>query len=171
MAVVDLVLLGAVLVSALVGVLRGFVKEAVSLAVWIGAFWCALRFGEVGEALLAGHLDDPLLLRWGGRLLVFVVVLFAGTLLGWLAGFLIRNSVLTGPDRMLGLLFGVARGVVVAALVVMGLNAGGFDDEPWWQRSKLIPYAAAVGAALREFAGERLDVLAPGGRAPSPPAL
>lgn len=156
MVLVDYLLLAAVVVSALIGLFRGLVKEALSLAVWIGALWCAARFGEQGSVLLSGRFEDPLILLWAGRLLVFVVVLFAGSLLSWLAGYLIRHSPVTGTDRTLGVLFGVGRGVIVAGLFVLGLKLAGFDREPWWQQSKLIPYAATVGEALRDAAEDRL---------------
>jgi membrane protein required for colicin V production len=74
----------------------------------------------------------------------------------WLVGYLVRKSVITGTDRALGVLFGVARGVVLAGILVLALELGGFAAEPWWQESKLLPYAAKVGAELRDVAQEQL---------------
>ena len=90
---------------------------------------------------------------------MFVGILFAGSLLGWLVGYLIRNSAVTGTDRVLGLLFGLARGAIAIVLVVLVLEQAGFASESWWQRSKLIPYAAAAGEELWALAGQQVKGL------------
>lgn len=160
MPVIDYFLLAVVAISALIGLLRGFIKEALSLAVWIGAVWCAARFGAMGATWMPSGFEDPVTRLWGGRVLIFVVVLFGGSILSWLAGYLARQSVITGADRALGTVFGLGRGIVVAGLAVLGLQLAGFAAEPWWPQSKLIPYAAAVGNVLRNAAEEQLDHIA-----------
>jgi membrane protein required for colicin V production len=54
------------------------------------------------------------------------------------------------------MLFGLARGVLLAAVAVITLQVAGVTDEPWWQQSKLIPYAAPVADALRKAAKQGL---------------
>jgi membrane protein required for colicin V production len=148
----DYVLLAMLLASALVGILRGLIREAMSLAIWVLALWCAARFDAQAAPLFSNALDDPLWQLWAGRLALFVGVLFAGSIIAWLVSYFVRRSVITGTDRMLGMLFGLARGIVLAGILVLALDLGGFGAEPWWQESKLIPYAAAVGAELRDMA-------------------
>lgn len=167
MQVIDYALLAVLLVSALVGVLRGLVREALSLAGWVAAFWCAARFGSAASGLLEPFIAQPVFRLWASRLVVFVGVLFAASLLGWLLGYMVRNSVITGTDRLLGMLFGVARGVLIAGLLVLALELAGFAAEPWWRQSKLIPYAAAVGQAMRDAAEKRFG--SPDGGAPAAP--
>ena len=152
----DYVLLGVLLASALVGILRGLIREALSLIIWVLSLWAAVRFGSQAGRLFSGLLHEPLLQVWAGRLAIFVGLLFAGSLVTWLIGYVVRRSVITGTDRALGMLFGVARGVVLAGILVLGLQLAGFATEPWWRESKLLPYAAAVGAQLRVLAEEQL---------------
>ncbi|MCB1596865.1 MAG: CvpA family protein [Gammaproteobacteria bacterium] len=159
MNTVDYILVVLVAVSGLVGVLRGFIREALSVLVWILALWGAARFGGQMGTLLNGFLHEPALQLWAGRTLAFVGILFAGSLLGWLVGYLIRNSAVTGTDRVLGLLFGLARGLMAMILVVLVLKEGGFESESWWQRSKLIPYAAAAGEKFWALAGQQVKGL------------
>lgn len=156
MMTIDYVLIGLLVVSALVGIFRGLIREALSLIVWILAIWVAARFGDRLAPLSARWLADPLWQLWAGRLVVFIGVLLAGSLLAWLIGYLVSNSVITGTDRMLGMLFGLARGVVLAGLLAIALEIAGFGNESWWRQSKLIPYATAVGAELRSAAQEQL---------------
>lgn len=152
----DYVLLAIVIVSSLVGLLRGLIREALSLVIWIAALWCAARYGSEAARVFGGVLDDALLRLWAGRVTLFVVVLFAGSVLAWIVTYFVRRSVITGTDRALGMLFGIARGAVVAGILVLALEAGGFAAEPWWQQSKLLPYAAAAGARLRDLAEQQL---------------
>jgi len=156
MSTFDYILLGMVLVSGLVGVLRGLIREALSLVIWVAALWCAARFGAQAARLFATALDDPLWQLWAGRLTLFVGVLFAGSVVAWIITYFVRRSVITGTDRVLGMMFGVARGAVLAGILVLALDLGGFAAEPWWRESKLLPYAAAVGAELRDVAEEQL---------------
>lgn len=156
MATFDYILLGILLVSGLVGVIRGLIREALSLVIWVAAVWCAARFGPQAARLFATLLDEPLWQLWAGRLTLFVGVLFTGSILAWIVTYFVRRSVITGTDRVLGMLFGAARGVVLAGILVLALDLGGFAEEPWWGESKLLPYAAAVGAELRGVAEEQL---------------
>lgn len=156
-AALDLALIGLLTISALVGLVRGLIREALSLAVWISAAWVAASHGGEVAPLFARTFDDPMIRLWVARALVFVAVLFAGSFLVWVVGYLVRDSIITGTDRMLGLMFGLARGVVVVALLVLALELFGLAAEPWWQQSKLVPYAAQAGQLLRELAGRELD--------------
>jgi membrane protein required for colicin V production len=156
MTTFDYVLLGMLLVSGLVGVIRGLIREALSLIIWVTALWCAARFGPQAARLFARLLDDSLWQLWAGRLALFVGVLFAGSIVAWIVTYFVRRSVITGTDRVLGMLFGIARGAVLAGILVLALDLGGFAAESWWRESKLLPYAAAVGAELRDVAEEQL---------------
>ncbi len=157
MNALDLVLAGILLVSGLIGLLRGLVRETLSLFSWVLALWLAVRFGGDAAVLLRNWVEDPVLQLWAGRLAVVVGTLFAGTLFAWLVSFLVRHSPLTGMDRMLGVVFGCARGVVLAGVLILGLEQAGFASEPWWRDSKLLPYAAAVGAELRHVAEAQMS--------------
>jgi membrane protein required for colicin V production len=159
MNTVDYILIVLVAISGLVGLLRGFIREALSVLVWVLALWGAARYGGQLGPLLNGVLDEPALQLWAGRTLVFVGILFAGSLLGWLVGYLIRKSAVTGTDRVLGTLFGLVRGVIAIVLVVMVLDQAGFASESWWRRSKLIPYAAAAGEEFWSLAGRQVKGL------------
>lgn len=152
----DYMLLGVLVISGLVGALRGLIREALSLVIWALALWCASRFGGQAARLFSTALNDPLWQLWAGRLALFVGVLFAGSLVAWLVGYFVRRSVITGTDRILGMLFGIARGVALAGVLALVLELGGFATEPWWRESKLLPYATTVGGELREAVEEQL---------------
>ena len=159
MVAVDYILLAILFVSTAVSLLRGFVREAISLVSWAVAIWCAWRFGGAVAGALEGSMGSMTARLWVARSLLLVGVLVAGGLVEWLVVYLLQKTGLTGTDRAIGTLFGFARGVVLGGLLVAILQTGGFEAEPWWQDSKLIPYAAPVADVLRDAAEEGLAYL------------
>jgi membrane protein required for colicin V production len=150
-AFIVLILLG----STLIGVLRGFVREAVSLVFWIVAIWAAWKFGPLIEPHLGGLLADPSVAPWIGRLVVLVLVLLVGWIVGMLLSYFTRSLGLGAMDRVLGLLFGILRGAVLVGLIIIGGELLHLNQEEWWGRSKLIPYGETVGDWLRAMVGEK----------------
>ncbi len=159
MVAVDYILLAVLIISTAVSLLRGFVKEAISLVSWAVAIWCAWRFGGAVAGALEGSIDSMTSRLWVARSLLLVGVLVAGGLVEWLVLFLLQKSGLTGTDRAIGTVFGFARGVVLAGLLVAVLQSGGFEAEPWWQDSKLIRFAEPVADMLRDAAEEGFEYL------------
>lgn len=153
----DYVLLAIVLVSTVVGLFRGIFREAMSLAVWILAVWVAGRYAVAVAPHLAGFVANAHLQIWGARAALLIGVLLAGGIVSWLIATALHSTGLGGTDRIVGMVFGLARGAVLAGLAVITLELAGFNDEPWWRESKLIPYAAPVTNALRKAAEEGLS--------------
>lgn len=148
----DFALAGIVLLSALAGLFRGLFREALSLVVWALALWVAYRHAEWLVPYLARWLANDQMKLWVARLGLFMATLVAGSIVSALLSLAVRGSGLSEPDRMLGMLFGLLRGVLLAGVTVIVLRLAGFAGEPWWQGSKLLPYAAPVADALRDAA-------------------
>lgn len=151
----DVLILVVVLASTIYGLVRGFVREAVSLVFWIVAIWAAWKFGPLVEPHLGGLLADPAVAPWVGRLVVMIVVLIVGMIVGMLLGHFTTGVGLGPLDRVLGLLFGLVRGTLLVGLMVIGAELLHLNHEPWWTQSKLVPYGETVGDWLRAMVGER----------------
>ncbi len=155
MPITDILIAVAIAISVIVGIIRGFVKEAISMAALLVAIWAALYFGpSVGE-ISDSWLSSEELRAWFGRVLVFAVILSIGGLLGWGISKLVRLSVLSGMDRLAGSAFGAGRGILLAAVFVLGGEFAGFDNDPRpdnlaWSRVAL-ECAAAVGEIHRRL--------------------
>lgn len=154
MTVVDYLVLGILAFSAIAGLIRGFLREICSLVAWVLAFWLAWHFASVLEPYMGGKLADPPASTWAARVLIFLVVLMIGAAVGALLSHLIRMSLFSGLDRMLGFLLGLFRGLVVLGVIAIISHAVRLDGERWWQESRLLPYADSVANALRALAGE-----------------
>ncbi len=169
MALIDIAIAVAIVLSVVVGLFRGFVKEAISIASLLFAIWAAMYFGPEVGTVSDSWLNSAELQVWFGRILVFAVILSLGGLLGWAISKLVRLSVLSGMDRFLGSLFGFARGVLLIAVCIIGGEFAGFNNDPWWDNSKLIPHFDVVAEWIRVMAPQGLDMLTPDETAESLP--
>lgn len=150
MAVIDWVILAVLVISSLISLKRGFVKEALSLASWVIAFVVARLFSGNLATLLEGSIDTNSL-RW----IVSFAILFAGTLvigamINHLLGEIVRLTGLGGTDRIFGMVFGFIRGLVILVAAVYGLQYTLVPDDTWWQESTLIPHLESVADWARK---------------------
>ena len=113
----DLIVIGVVLLSTVLAFIRGFTREMFSLLAWVGAAAAAWFLLPYTEPYARQIVDDVLAARIIGSVAVFVVALFAITLVGSPVVGRVRESRFRSMDRMLGGMFGVARGAV---LIVLG---------------------------------------------------
>jgi membrane protein required for colicin V production len=144
----DYVVMGIVGVSLLFGLWRGVVGEIIALLAWGVAIFAAVEFGTpLGRAVFAG-LSDPALRTLAGCVVIFIGVLVTMSLLNMAVRSMVKALGLSVSDRLLGMLFGLVRGVLVC-MVLVGL--GGMTSAPtqaWWQNATLAaPLETAVLAA------------------------
>lgn len=136
---IDWVLLAIVAVSALFGLMRGFVGVAASLVAWVLAGWVAFHFGGGAALMLARDGDPSAGQLFAGYALSFLVVLVVVGLVGWLVRQAVHSVGLSGLDRALGLALGTVRGAFVASALVLLLGLTSLPREPEWQRSQVLP--------------------------------
>ncbi len=161
MPIIDIIITVAIVVSIVVGFVRGFVKEAISIAALLIAIWAALYFGPAVGNVSDSWLSSEELQMWFGRILVFAVILSIGGLLGWGISKLVRLSVLSGMDRLLGSLFGAGRGVLLMAVFIIGGQFAGFNNDAWWLKSRLVPHFEIVADWIKVMAPKGLELLMP----------
>jgi membrane protein required for colicin V production len=162
MTTVDLVLLGIVGISLLVGLWRGFVEEVFALAVWAFAFLAAFQFSGLLAAELEPWVDMPSGRQGLAFAAVFLAVLAVGGLLTWLVGQLVAKTGLSGTDRLLGGLFGAVRGVLLVLALMIAAGFTPVPMDPWWGESRviqaLLPLADWFSGFLPDSVHEYLDL-------------
>jgi len=157
----DYAILGIIFISLLVGALRGFIKEVFSLVVWSAAFIVAYQYAGNVAVLMEDHVSLPSARTAMGFVGLFVAVLLIGGLLNYLLGRLVETTGLSGTDRLLGGVFGAARGLVlvVAILLVSGFTP--IPADPWWQKSAMIqrmmPFVEWSSGFLPERVRDHID--------------
>ncbi len=155
MATIDYLLIVVVLLSAIVGALRGLLREVIAVATWIIALWGAWQFGGLLEPYLGGVLTNSPALPWAARALVFIGLLLLGAAVGAIVGYFVRLSIFSGTDRFLGFLFGLLRGAVAIGVLFIIVQQLKIDQQPYWRGSTLLPYVESMAGMLRSIVGER----------------
>ena len=161
MAIIDIIIAVALVVSIIIGFVRGLVKEAISIATLVIAIWAALYFGPAVGDVSSSWIDSEGLQAWFGRVLVFAIVLSVGGLIGWGVSKLVRLSVLSSLDRFLGSGFGALRGILLAALFVLAGQFAEFDNDGWWENSRLLPHLEVVADWIQQMAPIGYDLIIP----------
>ena len=157
---IDYAFVLVMLASLLAGVLRGFIREAISLVSWLVGLWVAWHYAYVLSPYLGGVLATPGLREWVARILLLVGLLLLGSAIGALVGYLVRTAAgLAATDRLLGLLFGACRALVVIGVFVMIGRGLDLQQEPWWTGSRLMPYAEHAANWLERYAEPELEPL------------
>ena len=151
MAWIDIAILALIVLSAVLSLFRGFVKEALALASWLVALWVAMVFYEEFAQVLAQWIAEPSLQRIVAFTLLFISVLLLGAILNYIAGKLVKKTGLAGTDRMLGMVFGVARGAVIVAILVLLAGLTPVPQDSWWKESHLIIYFQDFALWMRDF--------------------
>lgn len=149
----DYVVLAVVVLSAIVGAIRGFVREAVALCAWIIALFVAWHFSDLIAPHLGGLLAANDVRPWAARVIIVALILILGAGLGAVLGHYARISIFSGMDRFLGLLLGAARGLVLIGVFVILGQLLRLDGEIWWQHSMLLPYGNSVASGIRVLVG------------------
>lgn len=157
----DYAILGTILISILVGALRGFIKEVFSLLVWAAAFTIAYLYADNVAVLMEAHVSLPSARTAIGFTGLFVVVLLIGGLVNYLLGRLVESTGLSGTDRLLGGVFGLGRGLVLVIVVLLVAGFTPIPSDPWWKNSvviqRLLPLAEWAGGFLPETVSQHLD--------------
>jgi membrane protein required for colicin V production len=137
--VFDYAVLGAVVLSLLLGAWRGVVSEILALAAWVAAFVAARTWAASAGELVAAGVVEPAWRQVAGFLAIFVAVLILFALARWLASLLLKVVGLAPLDRVLGALFGIARGVLVAWVFVLLAGLTALPQQQWWRQAVLAP--------------------------------
>lgn len=148
---IDYVLIGVIVVSTLISLVRGFFKEALSLITWIAAFFIAKIYHVYLATLLTDYVSAPSLRLLIAFLAIFIVSLILGALINHLINQLIQKTGLTGTDRALGMIFGGVRGVAIVLLLVLAAGATPMPRDDWWQQSILIEHFQKMAVWAREY--------------------
>lgn len=141
---IDYIIIGIIVFSLIVSLLRGFVREVMSLASWVVAFFIASRFYPYLANMLTQIKSENM--RIGAAIaILFICSLIVGAIINYIIGQLVDKTGLSGTDRVLGACFGVLRGVLIVAALLFCIDTfTNFDQSSMWKNSKLIPHFGFV---------------------------
>jgi membrane protein required for colicin V production len=140
LVVFDWAIIVVLAISTLMSLRRGFLKEALSLGTWVAAFVVARQFHEPMDQLLDTQVIDPLMRSIAAFAALFIGTLLVGAALGFLLGALINATGLSPTDRVLGMVFGFARGALIMTVVIGLLNLTPLVNDTWYTNAALVTH-------------------------------
>lgn len=156
---IDYAIVAIIVVSSLISLVRGFIKEAVSLAVWILGFVIASRFYSELALYLTG-IEKELVRNGAAIAILFIVTLILGALVNHLLSEIVHYTGLSGTDKMLGMVFGSLRGALIVTAALLFLDTlTPASDASWWQASILIPEFSFIVEWFFELLKENSSLL------------
>lgn len=158
MTVVDIIVIFVIVLSALFSLMRGFVKEAISLATWVVAIWVAATFAPKLSAMLTGMVDSEAARQAIGFGVLFVLTLMAGALVNFMISQVVKKTGLSGADRLFGVVFGLVRGglIVVVFVVIGGMTP--LPEQGWWQDSEMLRWFEDAAIVLQQYIPQDLNL-------------
>lgn len=147
----DYFIIAIVGLSVIISLMRGFVREALSLASWVIAIWVAFTFYPSLAELVKTYIRDQYIAIGVAFFLLFAASLILGSMISYLLSRVILVSGLGGTDRLLGGIFGFVRGALLIAILILFAGMTNFQEENWWKTSTLIPKFTPVSSWLAEF--------------------
>jgi membrane protein required for colicin V production len=158
--IADWLIVAIVVISALLSLLRGFAREAISLGAWVAAFFVASMFSPGLQSLLRDVVDNEQARQISSFLILFIATLLVCSMAGYLVSQLLKVTGLGLADRLLGMAFGLVRGVVLALALVLvvdlALEAAG-TSPGWYKQSVLMPHLMLMENWARDTTAQLLD--------------
>ena len=158
---IDWVIIAIVGISTLISLKRGFVREAMSLVIWVGAFVIARTFHPSMQALLAETVETPAVRLIAAFAILFVSTLIVGALVSNGLARLVHATGLSATDRVLGTVFGLARGLIVVVVALALLRMTPVTEDTWWQRSPMVGELVKVEEWSRDLLGDDINAYLP----------
>jgi membrane protein required for colicin V production len=146
----DIIVIAVIALSALFAFARGFVKESLSIAAWVGAGLITLYGLPYLQPFAQRYITNPLIAKGAAGVALFIVSLIILSLLTSTISGHVKQSALSAVDRALGLLFGAFRGVVLACLGFIALSWAIPKETDWpgWVKSARTRTFLASGAEV-----------------------
>jgi membrane protein required for colicin V production len=147
----DFIIIGIIALSALISLVRGFVKESISLASWLIAGLIAFRYFQPMALLLEPYMSSPTIRTGSAFAILFVSTLIVGAIVNYMTSQMVSKTGLSGTDKSLGIVFGGARGVLIVTMVVLLAGLTPMPMEPWWQASSMVEYFVNLASWIKEI--------------------
>ena len=147
---VDTAILVVIVLSCIFGLWTGLVKEVLSLLTWIAALLAARVYSEGLSELFVNVIDNGSVRYATAFVIIFIVIMMLGRILNNQLSELLISTRLKLADRVLGGMFGIARGALIVMLILFISNLFLSETEQW-QQSTLIPYGMAMTEWSRIF--------------------
>ncbi|MCX7115953.1 MAG: CvpA family protein [Gammaproteobacteria bacterium] len=147
----DIAIIAVIGLSAITGIFRGLVREVIALLAWIISIWLAFKYCHEVSLWLAPYILDKTLQVVVAFILILVGILLLGGIVNAVIGFILRHAGLSGTDRLLGMGFGLMRGMLIVSLAIVIAGMTGVDLKPYQTTSKLFDYFEPIATWMSRY--------------------
>lgn len=148
MTTVDWIIIGIIALSTVVSLWRGATREIFSLITWAAAIYIGVKFAGHLDGIFSSLIQTQSVRFAVGFIVLFLLVMIVGGLLNHLLSRFISLTGLTFLDRILGVVFGVARGILILTVMVVLAKYTTVPKDSWWQSSQLLPHFNGISDKL-----------------------
>ncbi len=136
---IDWLLIAFILISGVISLWRGFIKECLSVVIWLLSIVIAWLYADSLAFTLDGVIDSYAARFAISAVALSVGVLLTGAIIQMILGKLISFTGFSSTDRLIGVIFGLCRGIMIITIIVGVLEHLPIHRTSWWQRSVLMP--------------------------------
>lgn len=147
----DYLIIAILVLSCVISLIRGFVREALSLTSWIVAFWVGLSFSVSLANYLQPYISQAPLRTGLAFFALFAATLIIGAMINYLVTTVVDRTGLSGTDRLLGVVFGFGRGVLLIAFLLLAAQMTSLPQNKAFAKSQLLPKFASVELWLKSY--------------------
>lgn len=151
----DIAIIAIIALSVMTGLFRGFVKELISVSVWILAIWMSINFSHKLDPWLSPYIHQDAMRSGAAFLLILFTTLLLGGVVNALLSFILKRTGLSGTDRLLGMGFGFIRGVFIVSIIIVGMRMTNMPEDDYRQQSnfyvKFDPLVNSIASYVPSF--------------------
>ncbi len=151
MVVADLIVFSVIVLSVIISLMRGFVKEALSLTGWLLSLWVAMSFSSGMAELFGSSIKDPTLRLLAAFVSLFILSLIVTAIVNFFVTQFVQRAGLSGVDRTIGGVFGFLRGILLVTIIVMLLGLTTLPKESWWDESFFLFRFEVIATWLKDL--------------------
>jgi membrane protein required for colicin V production len=141
----DYIIAAVLLLFVIVGLVRGFLRELITLISWFVGFYAALKFAPgLSNGFLHSIIANDKQRYIVATILIFLVVIIVGAIINKLIHLVISTDGLGFLDKFLGLIFGIFRGILVVAIILIAIQITGHEKSTWYKDSQLVQHFQPV---------------------------
>jgi len=158
MTILDIGIIIIGVISLLVGLMRGFVREVLSVITWVAAIWLGLNYYSMVGEYFKGTINQELFRNVAGFAAIFFAVLIVCSLISYLVNKLVTKTGIKGTDRVLGSVFGIFRALLIIVLLLLIGRSVNLQENNAWKNSQLVSHFEPIVEIVNDLLPSGLKV-------------
>lgn len=158
MAWIDYLVIAIIVFSSFISIMRGFIRESLALGAWVISIWIAVTYADNLSPHLMPLVSSESLSIGIAVLILLLSSLLVVSIINFLLSLLFFRGQVRTIDRILGLGFGVMRGILIISMFMLIASYIQMTTQPWYLESTLLPYFSPISEWLHQIIQSQLPL-------------